>query len=231
MTSYIGEMNNGVYVLRGIPLQRLIAEGDFVSALWLAWTGERPAPEIRRLLNACLVACIDHGEEPPSAHTARVIASCGKPLADAVAGGLLTVGERHGNAASAAARWIRESMDAGLSAEAVIAGFEECGQRVPGIGHPVYDIDPRTEALLSIACDVFPGNPHAKLAIEVARLLSKKKGKRMPVNVDGAIGAIVAALGADPEMANALFIVARAAGLAAHAMEQISSFRGAYIRL
>ena len=221
--SDIGSLDNGVYSLRGTPLPELIREADFVSSLWLAWTGARPEAPVRRLIEACLVACIDHGKEPPSAHTARVVASTGKPLADSVAAGLLTIGPLHGNACAAAARWIGEAVMNGVSAADVIKDFEEHGQRVPGIGHPVYEIDPRTQALFALADDTLPSSIHLELVTVVAHLLSEQKGKTMPVNVDGAIGAIIAALGVEPELADALFLVARTVGLVAHAREEAAT--------
>lgn len=230
MVSAIGEMKDGVYALRGTSLPDLIREGDFVSSLWLAWTGERPALDVRRLIEACLIASIDHGAEPPSAHVTRVVASAGKPLAESVATGLLTLGARHGNAGSAAARWVSEAVSNSVSAADVIADFDDHGQRVPGIGHPVYEVDPRAETLFDLARVVLPSDKHLKLISEVAYLLSQKKGKTMPVNVDGAIGSIVAALGVQPELADAIFLVARAGGLVAHAREEASDSQGTYKR-
>lgn len=215
----IGEMKDGVYALRGTPLPELINGADFVSALWLAWTGARPSADVRRLVEACLVACVDHGVEPPSTHTARVIASCGKPLADAVAAGLLTLGPRHGNAAGAACRWVKEAVASGHTAEQVVSQALAENVRLAGIGHPVYEADPRTEALFALARRHLASTAHLDLITEAARVLSDKRGKKMPVNVDGAIGAIVAELGVDPDVADAIFIVARSVGLVAHARE------------
>jgi citrate synthase len=228
MESSIGAMQDGVYHLRGTPLPTLVQQADFVSTLWLSWTGTVLDPRIKHVIEACMVASIDNGAEPPSAHTARVVASAGKPLADSVAAGLLTLGVRHGNAASAAARWVGEAVASGVSAEEVIADFEEHGQRVPGIGHPVYEVDPRTNVLFDMADDVLPIDKHMTLIREVSRLLSEKKGKPMPVNVDGAIGTIVATLGVAPEIADALFLTARTAGLVSHAREASQS--SSYLR-
>ncbi|MEK7473246.1 MAG: citrate/2-methylcitrate synthase [Patescibacteria group bacterium] len=60
---------------------------------------------------------------------------------------------------------------------------------------------------------------HFTFALEVAEALSVAKGKTMPLNVDGAIGALCADLGWPDEIADALFILGRTGGLVAHARE------------
>jgi citryl-CoA lyase len=220
--SSIGAMQDGVYAVRGVPLPELIREGDFVSALWLTWTGSKPSPETRRLLDACLVACVDHGTEPPSAAVARIAASCGKPLADAVASGMLTLGPRHGNACGASARWVSHALAQDLSAQDVVVSFETENVRIPGVGHPVYETDPRTEELFRIARETLSNTAALDLITDVARIASERKQKTMPVNVDGALGAIVSALGVEPELADALFLLGRTVGMVAHAREEAS---------
>jgi citrate synthase len=217
--SSIGSMQNGSYAIRGVAVADLIREGDVVSAIWLTWTGERPTSQIKRLLDACLIACIDHGVDAPSAKLTIEAATSGSALAQSVAAGIQALGPVHGNAAGPAARWISNALKNGKTAKDVVADFESRGERIPGIGHRIYSVDPRTEALFEIAREVVPSAAALDLITEAAKLLSEQKQKQMPVNVDGALGAIIAALGADPDFADMLFIVARAAGLSAHAKE------------
>lgn len=196
---------------------------DFISAFWTLWTGKSPSPQESDLIEACLVACMDHGAEPPSAHTSRVVASCGKPLADCVAAGLLTLGPRHGNAGGAAAEWIKESVFSGLTPEQVADKVLEGKRRLPGLGHPVYEVDPRTTALFETAKKNLGDTKHFEFALAVSRALSEKKGKPLPLNVDGALGAIMVDMETPSELADAIFIVARSAGLIAHAREEAIS--------
>jgi citrate synthase len=222
ITSAIGEMKNGEYNLRGTPISQLIGGSDFASALWLTWTGSEPTKDERVLIEACLVASVDHGAEPPSAHVARVVASCGKPLADAVAAGLLTLGPRHGNAASAASEWIRSAVKNGDSAESVVEAAIADKRRLPGIGHPEYDVDPRTVKLAALAKKHLASTAHVDFALHAAQVFTNQKKKPLPLNVDGMIGAIIADMGAPSELADALFLVGRSVGLVAHAREETS---------
>ena len=47
-------------------------------------------------------------------------------------------------------------------------------------------------------------------------------GKMLPINVDGAIGVVLAQLGFDPAVMNGLFMIARVPGLVAHVAEEQS---------
>lgn len=197
--------------------------------MWELWTGKRPTPETETILTECFLACMDHGKEPPSAQVARITASCGKSLADSVAAGLLTIGPRHGNAGSAASEWIRENLAASRSAEEVADAVLSEKKRLPGLGHPVYETDPRTTMLYEIAKRNLLGTPHFDFALEVSRQMTEKKGKALPLNVDGALGAIMADINAPSDLADALFIAARTIGLIAQAREEAVSSQS-YLR-
>ncbi len=59
----------------------------------------------------------------------------------------------------------------------------------------------------------------------VGETFFKIRGKNLPINVDGVIGAIVADLGIPSSLAKALFVYGRVAGLSAHHYEEISTQR------
>lgn len=216
----IGRMQNGEYHLRGASVSSLMDSADIPTAIWLTWMGVYPTEPQKRILSACFIASVDHGMAPPSAHVARRVASCGKPLADAVAAGLLTLGPRHGNAAGAASEWMRIAVSEGARPEEFAEKALSDKRRLPGIGHPEYDIDPRTTAFDRIAHDAIESCPHLEFGLAVARAMTEKKGKPLPLNVDGAIGALIADLGAPSELADAIFLCARTVGLVAHAREE-----------
>ena len=50
-------------------------------------------------------------------------------------------------------------------------------------------------------------------------------GRQLPINVDGAIAALLCELGIPPEMGNAFFIIARLPGLVAHIHEEKTRMR------
>jgi citrate synthase len=59
----------------------------------------------------------------------------------------------------------------------------------------------------------------------ITDIFTNVSGKNLPINVDGVIGAVVADMGVDVDLAKALFVFGRAAGLSAHYFEEISTQR------
>jgi len=207
------------YVLRGTPLASLIG-GSFVSATFLAWFGRTASSSELALFEACLVASLDHGAEPPSAQATRAAAASGEPLAPSVAAGIAVLDRKHGNAGGACATWLREHV--GQNPTELVAAELQKGNRLLGFGHRLYETDPRTVALHRVAKEQGIDLTHFTFGLSVADALSAAKGKRMPLNVDGAIGALCADLGWPDEIADALFILGRTGGLVAHAREAAS---------
>ena len=62
---------------------------------------------------------------------------------------------------------------------------------------------------------------HIQMIRAVEIVLHEKPGKEaLPVNIDGAIAAVCGDIGIPPTIANALFIISRVPGIAAHADEE-----------
>ena len=64
--------------------------------IWLMVRGELPAPAQARLLEAALVASVDHGPHAPSIAIARMAVTCGVDLNNAMASGINVLGDIHG---------------------------------------------------------------------------------------------------------------------------------------
>jgi len=65
----------------------------------------------------------------------------------------------------------------------------------------------------------FDDNP-IRLMEELARLSSESRGRALPVNVTGAIGAIAAVLGLPWDVARGLGVIARSIGLEGQLLEE-----------
>ena len=70
---------------RGIPIQDLIGTVSFAQMIWLMLRGSLPTAEQAHLLEAALVAAVDHGPQAPSIAIARMAVTCGLPLNGAMA--------------------------------------------------------------------------------------------------------------------------------------------------
>src|SRR5216110_3877121 len=92
--------------VRGYDIADLMGRVSFGAAVHLILTGELPAPPVARLMDAILVASIDHGATPPSALAARTVASTGASLSASVAAGISAVNKHHGGAIEDCARYL-----------------------------------------------------------------------------------------------------------------------------
>jgi len=185
------------------------------------------AQDIARLMDAILVASIDHGATPPSALAARTVASTGASLSASVAAGIMSINRHHGGAIEDCARKLKaiadraahESISMDEAATGTLAAMRETGERMPGFGHRYHTKDPRTARLFELAREAGVDGAHMKAARAVEKSFADAK-KALPVNVDGAIGAILADLGMNPAAFNGLFMIARTPGLVAHVIEE-----------
>src|SRR5438132_1170167 len=92
--------------VRGYDIAELMGRVSFGAAVYLILTGELPSPPIARLMDAILVASIDHGATPPSALAARTVASTGAALSASVAAGIMSINRHHGGAIEDCGRYL-----------------------------------------------------------------------------------------------------------------------------
>ena len=112
-----------------------------------------------------------------------------------------------------------ESISMDEAATRTLAAMKEAGDRMPGFGHRYHTKDPRTARLFELAREAGVDGPHMKAARAVEKSFADAK-KALPINVDGAIGAILADLGMNPAAFNGIFMIARTPGLVAHVIEE-----------
>lgn len=210
--------------VRGYRIDHLMGKVSFPQVIYLILKGELPDEKVGRMIDAILVSSIDHGATPPSTLAARTIASTGSPLNAALAGGILAIYKYHGGAIENAMKQYIEIVVKGgeikEEAERFVRSKLESKQIVFGFGHRYHKNDPRTAKLFSLAEELGFKGKYVETAIAIAEAIEKIKGKKLPINVDGAIAAILCELGFPPELGNAFFIMARIPGLIAHIYEE-----------
>ncbi len=212
--------------LRGYRLDDLMGRVSFGEAVYLILRGELPGARVGRLMEAMLVASIDHGVTPPSTLAVRNAASTGAALNACIASGALAVNRHHGGAVEDCMRLLARGAakvaageSAAAAARALIAEEKAAGRRLPGFGHRVHTDDPRSHRLLALARDAGAAATHVDVAEAVVAELAAG-GKALPLNVDGAIAAVLADLGFREDLANGFFILARTAGWMAQVVEE-----------
>lgn len=216
-------------IVRGYDLCELMGRMSFAGTIFLLFAQRLPSPAEERIMDAILVSSVDHGVDAPSVHVARTAASCGVPVQAAISAGINAIGESHGGAGEGLARILQEALAAHLDmppdelAHALVAERRASGQRFPGYGHRMHDPDPRAVRLFDLLEAEALGGKHSALAHAIERELLATTGKSLPMNVDGAIAAIISDLGIDWRYGKSLFIISRTAGLAAQVHEQITT--------
>jgi citrate synthase len=222
---------------RGVPVQDLIGSTDLVSAIWFLVLGERPEPGRARLLEAAMVAAMDHGPQAPSIAVARMAATCGVGINGAMASAIGTLGDSHGGAGQQCVELLNEIVaaaeDDGTTAREaaapVLERWRERSPYVPGFGHRFHPRDPRRDPLLGLVRDAVGAGTvagrHLAAALAVEELLAAGRERPVPMNIDGATAVIYAELGFPPELARGLFVLSRSVGILAHVWEEHGSGR------
>jgi citrate synthase len=218
-------------LIRGYPLDEMMGRISFGEAIYLLLTGELPSPSIGRLVEAMLVSFVDHGATPPSTLVARNAATTGASLRGAVAAGVLGFGRHHGGDILACRQVLDEGLALGRAGRSMAEAAAALADRLvdadeippPGFGHRYHTRDPRATRLLQLAHELEVDHEYSQLIRALEHALSRHPvlaGRPLPVNVDGAIAAICGDLGLSPEVSDALLIISRVPGLAAHALEE-----------
>jgi citrate synthase len=215
--------------IRGHDVLELMKQASFTDLIFLLHHQRLPSAGERRLLDAILIGVADHGAGAPSCAAARLAASGNRQsLSAAIAAGILTIGDEHGGAGSGC----MEMIDAGLAearrdgvpldtvAARIVDEAKSTKTRLPGFGHRVHSrIDPRVAVLFALAGD----SGLAGDGIRFARALEaavRDRIKPIPLNIDGALAAILVDLGFPAPVGKLIFIVGRVAGLSAEVLEE-----------
>lgn len=222
----ITDIKKGEIRVRGYDIREMMEKLSFSDAVFLILKGELPTKKESEMMRAILVSSLDHGVTPPSVLSTRIVLSGGNSLNCAVAGGILAIGDVHGGAIERCARilqdWAKRPDEASSVAKEMVSDFIYKRKRIPGFGHRLHETDPRTVKLFQIAKDLnFSGN-HIKLAQAIEVELANSLSKKLPINVDGAIAAVISDMGFDWRLGKGFFLISRIPGLVAHAYEELT---------
>jgi citrate synthase len=222
--SSISEVSANQIFVRGYDITELMEKVSFSDAIYLVLRGSLPDAKSSELFRAILISCIDHGVTPPSVLATRTVMSAGNSLNTAVAAGIMAIGDVHGGAIEQSAKILQEVArkegDPNLLAINLVRDLKANAQRMPGFGHQLHTSDPRTIKLLELAKRLGLYGKHAMLAVEIEKILVGDGKKNLPLNIDGAIAAVISDMGFDWQLGKAFFMLSRIAGLVAHAYEE-----------
>ena len=215
--------------IRGHEITELMRGATFADAIVLLHLGRLATPGERRLLDAILIGVADHGAGAPSCAAARLAASGNRQsLSAAIAAGMLTIGDEHGGAGSTCMELIAEGValatsDAddgrrrGAPPRRAGRGRQASAARASGIAST-----PRIRGCRRSSRWRRRGDRRRRQSRSCARSRQRRarRIKPLPMNIDGALAAVLHDIGFAPPAGRFIFIVGRVAGLTAEVAEE-----------
>jgi citrate synthase len=214
-------------LVRGHDLTELIGHVSFTAAMLLDIDGAMPDAQRVRVVDAILVALMEHGITPSTLAGRLILDGAPESMQGAVAGGLLATGDRFlgtvMQAADAAQRVVQNANGGPLApaAAAVVDDLLADPGVVPGVGHNLHrDLDPRVQRLLDVTRECDLDGRHREAFLALAAAIGERKGRPLLPNAAGMIGAILSDLGYSPFEARGFALISRCAGLVAHVIDE-----------
>lgn len=213
-------------VIRGKSLCReLLGELTFTQMMCFQILGRVPSAGETALVDACLLALMEHGLTPSVLSARLVYGSAPEALQGAVAAGLLGVGSRFvgtvEGCAALLARMVARDTDGAAEAVRIVEEHRAARRALPGFGHPTHvPDDPRTPRLFALAREHRVAGPHLAALEVLSATLDRALGRHLTINATGAVAAVLGDVGVPAEIMRGFALVARCAGLVGHIHEE-----------
>jgi citrate synthase len=196
---------------------------------FLELSGRLPTESELRLIDAMLVSLVEHGLTPSALAARLTYHGAPESLQAAVAAGLSGLGSVFVGTIEGSARLVQEALrdddgtaDLAQLADELVARSRAERRFIPGVGHPLHKSgDPRAARLFAIARDAGLYGRHAELMELVGAAAAVHYGRKLPVNVTGAIGSLASELGFPWQVCRGLGVMSRAIGLVGHLAEEL----------
>jgi citrate synthase len=202
----------------------LIGKLTFTEMMYLQILGRRPTSDQTAVLDACLVALMEHGLTPSALAARLVYSSAPEAFQGGVAAGLLGVGGRFVGTVEECARLlarIAAASDPQAEAAAVVREHRAARRPVAGFGHDLHrPDDPRTPVLFALARARGVAGPHLDAIERLSAAVDEALGRHLTINATGAVAAALADCGVPAEIMRGFALIARCAGLVGHLHEE-----------
>jgi citrate synthase len=205
--------------VRGKSLTKdLIGKVTFTEMTFFQITGAMPTRAQTAVVDACLVALMEHGLTPSVIATRLVASSAPEAMQGAVAAGLLGVGSVFVGTVEGCAALLARIV-AGEDVAGIVA--EHRGKRVPGFGHPLHKPDdPRPAAIFAVADAHGVSGAHVAALRALGAAIDASSGKHLTINATGAVAAALADCGIPSSIMRGFALLSRCAGLVGHIHEE-----------
>lgn len=207
----------------------VIGKTDFTSYFWFLVTGTEPTDDQRFFADAVLTSIAEHGLVPSVVAARMTYAAAPEAFQGAVAAGLLGCGSVVLGSAEATGNFLESLVEArrneGLSVvDAARQGVEALRSErkaIPGFGHPLHsEGDPRGNLLLKLAKEKGAAGEYIEMLYTVRDVIPDVIGRSLPINVNGAIPAVMLDVGFPRAALKGISLLARTASLIGHLQEE-----------
>lgn len=231
-------------VVRGYDVNELTGNITFAEVLHLVWKGELPEKNVAKMIDALLVCFAEHAFSPSSA-SGRMVMSGGGYIMSGLAGGILSIGYTHVDAHEAAQTWItavklmkQKGWTLDQTADYLAKGIRSkekddafvrlFGERtiIHGWHHPQHIRDLRSPRLIELAERLGVAGDHVKFVVALENATEQYWGRKLYMNVSGAITAILVDMGFLPDECLAFCTIARSVSITAHCIEEKTREKG-----
>jgi len=225
-TTRISRAEKGRIWVRGYPVEELIEHLSYTESAFLLIQGELPDEREAALFDLALRSGMDQEFINSAACAARFTASAfPDSVVPGLASGMLASGSVTGSPQEPAEMLIEavgwKRPEAEAARDAVDSWIERRGT-VPGLGHPVHkEGEPRAVTLRRVALERGGWSAHGRMLDAIEAEIADRKGRKIPINLAGAIGALLADLGFDPLAIGGLGALCYGMSLLAHVVEEI----------
>ena len=214
--------------VRGLDLcTQIMGEFGFTEYFYFLVTGKRPGETERKLTDAVLASIAEHGLVPTVQAARMTLTAAPDAFQGAVAAGLLGCGSVVAGSSEIAGRFLVELLDEAGDGDvdafvkARLGEMRAARKPVPGYGHPQHsEGDPRALRLIELAEAHGARGAHIDMLVRVEEAIPGIYGRRLPINVSGAIPAVMLDIGFPVNALKGLPILARTASLIAHLQEE-----------
>lgn len=225
-TTRISRAEAGRILVRGYPVEELIEHLSWSESAFLLLRGEIPDAREAELFDLALRSGMDQQFVSSAACAARFTASAfpDSPV-PALASGILASGSVTGSPQEPAEMLIEAvgwNIDVAQAARRAADRWLERRGAVPGLGHPLHkEAEPRAITLRRLAQEHDGWRSHGRMLDALEAEIEQRRGRRIPINLAGAMGAVLADLGFETLAIGGLGALSYGMSVLAHVVEEI----------
>lgn len=217
-------------LVRGYNLtEELLGKITFSQMAFLMLVGRLPTAAEGRMTDTLLTVLVEHGMTSSVVAARMLYHTAPESIQGAVAAAILGAGSVHLGSSEWSAKMLQEALprdkqeaDLDALAASVVERYIATKTNIPGIGHRTHaEGDPRADKLFEIARETQCYGRYCDLLQKIARTAEARRGRRLPVNVTGAIAAIASDMVFPWQMTKSFALIGRTLGALAHIGEEI----------